>query len=174
MTYVHTPSDRVQLRNLGELMHPGSCALCGNGNCEEGYLDLGIYYDYEGQMYLCVPCLKQCANVIGMIPPEEVQLHLAAAEELAQRFEAQRNELINVRERLNAYDVVLAGVRSDLPVGLAGAFQEPTDAPTLFSTDGTVSGESESKESDQDEGPSDTVRSERSDVTDGSVPTFKL
>lgn len=68
---VTAASDRVQVRSQGELRHPGACALCGNGNCDDGYVDLGIYYDYEGQVYLCMNCIEQVIHAVDGLTTEE-------------------------------------------------------------------------------------------------------
>jgi len=165
MTFTNTPSDRVQLRGLGELQHPGSCALCGSGNCEDGYVDLGIYYDYEGQMYLCVICVKQVAGVIDMIPSEEVQFMQAAAEELALKFKALEDENLRYRERLAAYDVLVNSVSSGFPAGTPSQIEEPTVESANESVSGTDSGEPSPKESTESAGHTEPVRVKRSNTT---------
>lgn len=49
-------------------MHPNSCAKCKNSGSEsEGsrlyFLDTGITYDYEGNVYLCDCCLRDLVSV---------------------------------------------------------------------------------------------------------------
>lgn len=59
------PSARMQVRGVGDLIHPGACAVCGNGTCHDGYLDPGVYYDYEGQVYLCMRCVEELIATVG-------------------------------------------------------------------------------------------------------------
>lgn len=108
-----TPSDRAQLRSIGELMHPGSCALCGSGNCDDGYVDLGIYYDYEGQMYLCRYCTEQVAAVMGCLSADESAFLQATNVDLAAQLTALKAQLEEVNERLGLYDSLLSGIASN-------------------------------------------------------------
>lgn len=94
-----TPSDRVQVIQAGSLGHPGTCALCGSGTCELGYVDLDIYFEWEGNVYLCMWCAKQVAKVIGCLNPEESkhleELNLSIAQELKE-----------TKEKLNDYSAL--------------------------------------------------------------------
>lgn len=91
-----TPSDRVQLRETGELRTPGNCALCGNATCLDGYVDLDIYFDWEGNIYLCMNCAKQVSKVIGCLLPDETKALHALYEENAR-------ELNETKEKLDAF-----------------------------------------------------------------------
>lgn len=113
-----TPSDRMQVVGLGDLLHPGACALCGNGTCVDGYLNTSIFYDYEGTVYLCMRCVEQLCTVVGALLPEEtVQLRIHTEQIAAKcaELEAENNEL---RNRVNSWDSVLSGA---FPNGLPGA-----------------------------------------------------
>ena len=106
---MNTSSDRVQVRQLGELLHPGACALCGNGTCVDGYLDTSIFYDYEGTVYLCMRCVEQMCKVVGALLPEEVNSLREHTEAIAQKcslLEAENNVL---RSKLDAWYTVIDG-----------------------------------------------------------------
>ena len=123
MVFEHTPSDQVQLVGLGELLHPGKCMICGNGNCELGYVRLGIFYDYEGEQYLCATCLTQCAELIGCLTSEEANHLQDQAKALAASNKQLMEELENATERLDIFesairaslgDAVINAISSDL------------------------------------------------------------
>ncbi len=60
------PSRRIIARTRGELMPPGCCKICGNGDTERTYVDFGIFVDYEGTWYICNLCFKEAAvEVMG-------------------------------------------------------------------------------------------------------------
>lgn len=110
---MNTPSDRMQVVGLGDLMHPGACALCGNGTCVDGYLNTSIFYDYEGTVYLCMRCVEQLCTVVGALLPDEVKSLREHTEQIAAKcseLEAENNEL---RDRVNSWDSVLSGAFPD-------------------------------------------------------------
>lgn len=102
MAIENDPSARMQLRTRGELVHPGSCMVCGSGTCDEGYLDLGVFFDYEGTMYLCHTCATQAGETIGMFTPDQVNSQLSLLEQLTQENAKYKEELDNVRPLVDA------------------------------------------------------------------------
>lgn len=113
-----TPSDRVQLIDRGSLMHPGCCALCGSGNCDDGYIDTGVWYDYEGQVYFCVTCGLQIASVIGCLSADETAHLQELLSNAAAELSSVKAELANANERLNGYDTLLLGALATSPDGV--------------------------------------------------------
>lgn len=106
---MNTSSDRVQVVQLGELLHPGACALCGNGTCVDGYVDTSIFYDYEGTVYLCMRCVEQICSVVGALLPDEVsqlRQHTAEIATKCAELEAENNVL---RSKLDAWYTVIDG-----------------------------------------------------------------
>jgi hypothetical protein len=101
------PSARMQVRRMSELAHPAACCVCGNGTCDLGYLDLGVYFDYEGTMYLCMTCAYQAGETVGLYTPEEIKITQQLAESLGAENDALKLELHNVTEQLNAANVLL-------------------------------------------------------------------
>lgn len=150
-----TPSDRVQLIDRGNLMHPGCCALCGSGNCEDGYVDTGIYYDYEGQVYFCMTCAFQIAEVIGSLSPETIAHIQELLSETATELATVKVELESANERLGHYDAIIGThisthVIAPDPSGDVSDSVEPVTEPEPESTDEPAkpadSGESKPKE----------------------------
>lgn len=84
MTAEVDPSARVQVRGLGSLLAPATCAMCGNGTQEE-YVDPAIFYDWEGQVYFCKRCTTEMAETIGCLSPEQADFLKSVNDELAAR-----------------------------------------------------------------------------------------
>ncbi len=131
MVFTNTPSDRVQLVGLGELLHPGTCMLCGSGNCEEGYARLGVYYDYEGEQYLCRTCTIQVSELFGCLTPEEAGHLQETAADYAKVNEAVSRELIVANERLRVFDDAMRSVAGSASAssGDAGLSNESAKKP---------------------------------------------
>jgi len=65
-------------------MHPYICGrcLCGVQANREYFIDTGITYDYEGNVYLCNMCLKDMAKAAGeFFTKDEVDLLLSVQSE---------------------------------------------------------------------------------------------
>jgi hypothetical protein len=101
------PSARFQVRSRGELMHPGACMVCGNGTHEQGYVDLGVFYDYEGTMYLCMTCALQVAALIGCVLPEEIESLKKTNEQIAQERNDLRKELDHAQHHVDTANALL-------------------------------------------------------------------
>lgn len=104
MAIENDPSARMQLRTRGELQHPGSCMVCGSGVCDLGYVDLGVFYDYEGTMYLCHACVTQAAEIIGMFTPEQVESQRQLLDDLTSQNAQYKDELDRVRPVISALE----------------------------------------------------------------------
>lgn len=135
---VTTPSDRVQLIDRGSLMHPGCCALCGSGNCDEGYVDTGIYYDYEGQVYFCWNCAMQIAAVIGCLSSDEHGIMRALLENTAAKLKATEEELGRATERLNDYDSLMLRALTIGDDGPAAVSGDPVTSQSTNESDESV------------------------------------
>ena len=94
---MNDPSARMQVRGIGDLMHPGACAVCGNGNSINGYVDIGVYYEYEGQVYLCMLCAEEFVATIGGATADE----LLVTAELTSRSLEENEQLKSEVEKLN-------------------------------------------------------------------------
>ena len=150
MVIENDPSARMQVRSKGELVHPGRCMVCGNGNCDSGYLDLGVFFDYEGTMYLCMSCCTQAGETIGMFTPDEVKSQQELIEKLT-------HENVQQKEELDYARPIIGSLRSSIPylLGSAGPASDVTDFVVQRSEDGATvsvvevegSGETNSEES---------------------------
>lgn len=107
---VTTASDRVQVRSQGELMHPGACALCGSGNHDDGYVDLGVYYDYEGQVYLCMTCVAQVIHTVDGLTVDEAEFLKDINNNLAQENARLTEELQVANERNAKWTDLISGL----------------------------------------------------------------
>lgn len=168
------PSKLTQLRSRGQLMHPGTCAICGNGTCDEGYLDTGIYYDYEGHVYICLVCVRtEVLPQIGAIPYEEAEYIKNERQADATRILELENELVETKEKYRelamALDVIRRG--SDLTlndptpiVDEDGQEESGSDDKDLtLPPESTDSGKSGSKKPSKGKGPDDSNESSGSD-----------
>lgn len=102
--FENSPSDRMQFVGMGELTHPGACMVCGSGVREEGYVRLGVYYDFEGEMYLCHTCVVQAGEVIGMLTKPEVEQFTKGIDAYVEALASTQAELDKANERLANYD----------------------------------------------------------------------
>lgn len=100
------PDSRMRKRGLGDLMHPGVCAVCGNGTYEPGYIDIGVYYDYEGQVYLCLACVNEIADTAGLLTDTEAQFLCIQNKDFAEKNEKLVHDLKVANERLQHYDAL--------------------------------------------------------------------
>jgi hypothetical protein len=128
MVFQNTPSDRMHLVGLGELLSPARCMVCGNGTCEEGYVQLGVWYDYEGEQYICRTCLVQAAELIGCLEPGEAQHLQGQATKLAEDNTRISHELAEANERLTVFNGAIASISS-------GVLSIPTGSPVGYSSD---------------------------------------
>lgn len=163
---VTTPSDRVQVIGRGQLRDPGACALCGNGTCDDGYVDLDIYYDWEGQVYLCMNCAKQVAETIGCLLPAESahleSLNKTIAEELAQLKE----DYLDAKSRLDVYDAAIAAtVAQQRSTANAVEGAEPESGHTPEPVSAPDAGEPVAKKSVKSRRPNDPPQSSVRDRT---------
>jgi hypothetical protein len=178
MTYVHTPSDKVQVRSQGELMSPGTCALCGTGTCDEGYVDTAVFVDFFGNVYYCMNCIRQIIGVIRALTPEEAAILTAQVNETAAENAALKAEVESLREYKSSIDSLIVGaIGGDLDLNFSlglGANENATrsNESTDESPDLSGVGESVLEESVTDEGPDSVTSDERSDAT--AVPRFSL
>lgn len=109
----NTPSDRMQLRGLGELPQPAQCMVCGSATYEEGYVDLGVWYEFYGNALMCGTCLTQAAELIGCMTASEVAHLREQAENVTNELEALKTELRVANERLDAFDRIHGISNSD-------------------------------------------------------------
>ncbi len=172
MNYEHTPSDRVQVRSQGELQAPGACALCGSGNCEDGYVDFGLWLDFHGTVYLCITCTEQIIGVLGALTLDESKQLTETNNELIVANRELTEEIEALREYKSKFDDLLVnafGDSLDIDFNLGEGSNRSSgtaDSVPEQPTDESDSGESESKESVTSDGPSGTKRPKRRNPAD--------
>lgn len=167
------PSGKIKLTAKGYLSPPSSCLVCGNGNCEEGYLDLGTYIDYYGQAYMCWFCVVQAAETISCVIPEDAAKMEAMMQEVVESRDSLAKELETANERINAYSIILGPI--NLPVPVPGEFSSDSADPaqaeldfTELDSEGSTDGEPVTEEPVKDDIAFGPKRDERSD----SSPAF--
>lgn len=143
--FEHSASDRMQVRSVGDLRQPGTCMLCGSGN-KEWYLDLGVFFDWEGQMYLCQECIYQCAEAVGCLIPAEVQHLQESSENLASQLLEANEELRKANERLALYDSVFSDAGRAFAVASSTSSGSTDESPSEV-VEGSAEGESVPEES---------------------------
>lgn len=95
------PSARIQVRRAGELMTPAQCACCGFGGVEREYLDFSIWYEYEGQVYICTLCMEEAGHALQMSTADEFNHLKALYQRMQEKYESQEAELNVLRELRN-------------------------------------------------------------------------
>lgn len=107
MVIENNPGARIHMISRGEMLHPGSCMICGSGDPERTYLDVGVFFDYEGSMYICHLCGAQIGETLGLFTPEEVKIQTEAIANLQARVDSMEEELTHARP-------IMVGIRSML------------------------------------------------------------
>ncbi len=167
MSYEHTPSDKVQVRDIGSLQAPGTCALCGSGNCEEGYVDTGVWVDYFGNVYYCITCMEQITSVLGHLTKAEAQQLTDTSNELlaANRALTEENEALRVyKSKFDDLLVSAFGDSLDLDFSVGEGSNQPVGETSSVSeqpVNESDAGESEPAESVKGSGPAGTKRTKR-------------
>lgn len=145
------PGARMQIVGLGELMHPGTCMVCGSGTRDSGYVRLGVYYDYEGEMYLCKEfCLPELIKTVNGLTEDEAKTMVDMSNTILEQHEALKAELERANGRLLHYDSLLNvspinGPASPGSVADSGESEGSSDSDSIVTVSGY--GKSKSKES---------------------------
>jgi hypothetical protein len=169
------PSDRMQLVGVGELLHPGSCIVCGNGTCAEGYIRFGVSLEFEGELYLCWFCVVQAAEVLKCLIPSEADTLREIADKVATENASLRKENEFANERLKAVDAIFSPSLADL-ARISSVFGENSneesgdDSSTASGSDSEPTGTvTESDESTEGSGPKRSVRLATSDSSSAGI-----
>ena len=165
------PSARMHVLSRGLLQFPAQCMVCGNGSHDDGYLDIGVFFDYEGQCYLCMTCAYQAGETVGLFTPAEVKHTQDIAEKLAEENEALKKELDDAKQHLASANNLLRSrflVNSDF-AGPASEDPKPinrnSDDNLSDASSRHVSRKPEVKESTPSLGRSDSGGIESTDLT---------
>jgi hypothetical protein len=151
------------------------CACCGNGISPYGYIDLGLYFDWEGQIFFCVTCVSQMAETAGMLSKAESDHLTELSKELATENARLKERVAEVNEQLKSYDTVLAsrfgGNRSsginlldDNSTSGEPAVKPKVGESTTVSANAGTDAESVPSESSKSDGRSDITRPERGNI----------
>jgi hypothetical protein len=178
--FEHSASDKMQFVGMGDLVHPGACLVCGNGTCTDGYINLGISHEWEGQCYLCWTCVVQTAEIIGCMIPVEVETLKEYIHDTERKNDLLRGELREANERLAAYDSVFASAfmhvdGNNVVARIPIVTDEPgADSPDKQTEQAVTGPESESVEStESSERPSD-VGEPASSNSESARPTINI
>lgn len=142
MAIENDPSARMQVRSRGQLVAPASCMVCGNATCDEGYLDLNVFIDFHGTCYLCMNCIIQAGETVGMYTVEQVGHFTAQIESLLESKEALTSELANAQSYIDNFNSLLASKFSSGNLPASGSPEDLLETPERASV-----GESEPEES---------------------------
>ena len=171
MAIENDPSARMQVLSRGELNLPGTCYVCGNGTCDDGYLDFGTFIEFHGNFYLCMTCAVQAAETIGCFTPEQVALMQKLGDEAAERVKELEQELENVRPIIAVYQRSLADLAdlnaaaSVVPTEDTSSSAGPVSPTAPAVTEGAAVGEPEVKELNPFSGPANPSRSKSRNIT---------
>lgn len=164
-----SPSEKIQVVGLGDLLSPAACIVCGNGTCQDGYISFGIFVDYVGSLYLCMTCMLQAAETADCSGPVETEMNRTLLAQLKEENSTLRKDKETLNERLRVFSDALAGIRDDQPRVISD-YVVPSDivdeAPDSLISNGEA-GESEPAEPVKVEGRS---KSQRASVRNSGGP----
>lgn len=138
------PSSKMQLRSMGELRSPSPfCAVCGNATCEKGYVDPSIYYDWEGQIYFCVPCVSEMSEAIGLLNLLETEHLKTLSTGLAEENKVLKERVADCEQQLRNFTGVLASISKRADLSEPGSIsilsdQDVQSKPEASATDGKL------------------------------------
>jgi hypothetical protein len=135
MALENNPSAKMTIKSRGQLMVPGTCMVCGNGNFEGDYLDLGVFFDYEGHMAMCKTCVVQAGETVGMFTADEHLELLKKFNDAVTDHEHMEQELENVRNQLaSARNLLASYLTSDSSVVVSeGTERQDEDSSSTVS-----------------------------------------
>ena len=160
---INASDQKIKLVGRGDLGLPGCCFSCGNGNFDYGYVDLGIWHDEVGNLYLCGTCTQQVTGVYGCLTQEESEYITAVGNQLAAENIKLKQELTRANERLSLFDDALR----NLVVNDDGDVRRVSTSISTTSS-GTDEGEPVTEESVKVFNPSGTSKSKSSNSSRAS------
>lgn len=158
---------RMRYRGIGDLMFPGICCVCGSGTREEGYVDIGVYYEYEGQMYLCLTCLTEAAETGGMLSLEVSNELKRLATQIAEDYTKLAEQYKEAKARLEHYDSLFSNLALNSPSDSVGDsnVSDPNDEQAVEGDAGTSDGDTVSSTDEGKQEQSEPVKSGSVKVT---------
>ncbi len=79
---------------------PGSCLTCRSATGP--FIDTGVFVQWHGQVYLCVNCLREMADNLGLIRIEHITIVEPDIEEVKNAVRQFRDSAISVHRHLDA------------------------------------------------------------------------
>ena len=98
------PSGRLQVVQAPPTL-PGSCAICGTAQHEQGFIDPQLFIEWHGGIYFCWSCVSEMASIFDFIDPEKGKQLIAKIEEQQAtilRLSADKHHLEKALEHLNS------------------------------------------------------------------------
>lgn len=160
------PDSKFKILGRGSLLAPACCASCGGSDAERRYLDLGLFYDFEGQVYFCTICVEEMAETIGLLNSTELEFLQELNTKLAADYSELKNRYEEEHERLQHFDSLFAGLTgpSSDDVNVTVESESESNAEPVSDGDDESSDITESVEG---EGSTDTLWPERDDESYG-------
>lgn len=162
MVHEITPSDRVQIRQRSDLVYPAVCAMCGNGTDVDGFIDVGVWYEWEGQVYFCHKCGLEIARAIGCLMPDESRYLEDMNRKMAEELKVTKEQLDDLKHFADLADRFV----SQRPVGPDNstdlAFNQESADESVSATEptqGAAKREPVTKKPVAGRGPNDAKRS---------------
>lgn len=107
---VYTTIDKFQVLQGPATLPPYKCASCGNEimTKEQWFVDWLFQLDFYGQVLFCTDCVRQMANQLGYMDPQQVRQLVEAKSKLIQQVSQLINENTELRNALAAIGIVTA------------------------------------------------------------------
>lgn len=163
----NTSDSKMQLVGRGDLQPPGTCMVCGSGNYDYGYVNLGLWIEFHGNCYICAQCLVEAAEIIGMLTSEEAKKVLGDSAKLLEQNAILTTQLEEANARLRVFDDALRSISAGTNLAVSVSETEGSVAVSdVASTDSGEAGEPESEESVKGSKRSRPNRIKLSDITE--------
>lgn len=86
-------------------MAPGTCVVCGTSRSDDRqYIDLGLTVEFVGVIYFCTFCMRELANQLGCLMPEQTQA-------LEAELDAARQRILEFNTKESALDGAINTLR---------------------------------------------------------------
>lgn len=72
LAHVENPSARITVQMTPQAS-PGHCGICGVSECQDGFVDPRLDFEFYGSLIFCSNCTAVIAAVFGFISPEDYQ-----------------------------------------------------------------------------------------------------
>lgn len=100
--YPALENSKFSIEPRSPISTPGVCGTCGTNICEQGFVNLGLDFEFYGTLIICRTCIIEMSAIYGLISCEQ-------AEELSIELQESRNEVDKLRCELIAAKQVIDG-----------------------------------------------------------------